>query len=600
MRLRRYLLWGAWMVSVATWAQTGVTGTVTTGANTFGSTDIEASLTGQTGRLVISVDGGYERLSKRETWSSEDLDRTIPEINTRLTGYREGEDPVHQWWAKLSASYDLDSLNLLSASLGGFLLKHDMLNNGHVTLFNNARGETFPYGYRESLPNQGYRSWNGKLDYQHLTSRPGEMLTLSYMLSLSRRHEDTQTDYFDEDGNSLEELQDMETTVNRFTEHTFQADWVRPLGGGHQLELGVKHIYRFNHSHFTDYILAGGVIDHITPYIDDPLEHVTRVTGAYADYLFQTVRWTLQAGLRYEHTYLFCDNMDAAVENFTHHQNHWLPQACVTWRPTDRQTLTLSYASSVQRPGIHMLNSAITGTPTMSYLGNPNLIAANTYAVALGYQLETPRLTLRLTPAYKFANDGLTTVEVNYDEIRVQTYDNGLCYRSFQIGQNVEWKPFASTAFELDNTVVYAYNDHTSRGYTNDSWTDEYNVNLRQQLPWKLHLTLGAEGQIGRKAIDAYSRVHSWYNYHASLERSFLKDDRLTVSIDAKNIFNRTLSVTNSIINGGFSERNIVCTRGRQFGIRVAYRFGSLRTKVWKAEHTIENNDEIGGIYEEH
>ena len=588
------------MASVAAWAQTGVTGTVSTRANTLGSTDVEASLTGKTGRLVIAVEGGYERQSKRETWTGEDLDRTIPEMDARLTDYKEGEDPVHQWWAKLNASYDLDSLNLLSASLGGFLLKHDMLNNGYVTIFNHAPVETLPYGYWESLPNQGYRSWNSKLDYQHMTHRPGEMLTLSYMLSLSRKKEDTQTDYFDEDGSSLGELQDLETTINRFTEHTFQADWVRPLGDGHQLELGAKHIYRFDYSHFADYILDGGTVEQTKPYIDDPLEHVTRVTGAYADYLFQTARWTLQAGLRYEHTYLFSDNMDEAIENFTHHQNHWLPQACVTWRPTDRQTLKLSYASSVQRPGILMLNSAITGTPTMSYLGNPNLIAANTYSVALDYQLETPRLTLHVTPAFKWANDGLTTVEENYDEIRVQIYDNGLRYRSFQIGQNVQWKPFSTTAVQLDNTIAYAYNNHTNRGYTNDSWTDDYNVTIRQQLPWKLNLTLGAEGQIGRKAIDAYSRMHSWYNYHASLERSFLKDDRLTVSIDAKNIFNRTLSVTNSIVNGDFFERNIVSHRGRQFCIRVAYRFGSLKTKVRKAEHTIENNDEIGGIYEEH
>ena len=70
--------------------------------------------------------------------------------------------------------------------------------------------------------------------------------------------------------------------------------------------------------------------------------------------------------------------------------------------------------------------------------------------------------------------------------------------------------------------------------------------------------------------------------------------------VDAKNIFNRTLSVTSSVVNGSFSESNVVSTRGRQFSITVAYRFGSLKTKVKKTEHTIENDDLIGGIYEEH
>ena len=588
------------MASVSMWAQTGITGTVTTSANTLGGTDVEASLTGQTGRLVISLDGGYERQSKRETWMSEELNRFIPQLDATLAGYKEGEDPSHQVWAKLTASYDLDSLNLLSASLGGYLMKHDMRTNGYVAFLYPDNVEAIPFRYGESLPNRGYRSWNGKLDYQHLTRRPGEILTLSYMLSLARKHEDTMTDYFDKDYIAIVDMQDLETTINRFTEHTFQADWVRPLGRGHQLELGAKHFSRFDYSHFADYLLMDGIVDQTDSYIDDPLEHVTRVTGASGNYRFQKDRWTLQAGLRYEHTYLFSDNMDENMEDFTHHQNHWLPQACVTWRPTGQQTLKLSYASSVQRPGIIMLNSAVTGNPTMSYLGNPELIAANMYNVALDYQLETPRLTIHVTPAYKWTNDGLTTVEDVLGEIRLQTFDNGLRYRCFQIGQQVQWKPFDVTAIELDNTIAYVYNHYTVEGYTNDSWADNYHVTLTQQLPWKLNLTLGAEGQIGRKAIDAYSRMHSWYNYHASLERSFLKDDRLTVSIDAKNVFNRTLCVTNSIINGGFTESNVVGHRGRQFSIQVAYRFGSLKAKVKKAEHTIENNDEVGGIYEEH
>lgn len=71
------------------WAQTGITGTVTTSANTLGGTDVEASLTGQTGRLVISLDGGYERQSKRETWMSEELNRFIPQLDATLAGYKE-------------------------------------------------------------------------------------------------------------------------------------------------------------------------------------------------------------------------------------------------------------------------------------------------------------------------------------------------------------------------------------------------------------------------------------------------------------------------------------------------------------------------------
>ena len=43
----------------------------------------------------------------------------------------------------------------------------------------------------------------------------------------------------------------LQTERERFTEHTFQADWLRPLGKGHQLEIGTKYIDRNNNSHNT-------------------------------------------------------------------------------------------------------------------------------------------------------------------------------------------------------------------------------------------------------------------------------------------------------------------------------------------------------------
>lgn len=45
------------------------------------------------------------------------------------------------------------------------------------------------YGYRDKywMPGYSHHSWNGRLDYQHKTRRKGELLTLSYMLALTRQ-----------------------------------------------------------------------------------------------------------------------------------------------------------------------------------------------------------------------------------------------------------------------------------------------------------------------------------------------------------------------------------------------------------------------------
>ena len=45
------------------------------------------------------------------------------------------------------------------------------------------------YSYRDKywMPGYSHHSWNERLDYQHKTRRKGELLTLSYMLALTRQ-----------------------------------------------------------------------------------------------------------------------------------------------------------------------------------------------------------------------------------------------------------------------------------------------------------------------------------------------------------------------------------------------------------------------------
>ena len=49
----------------------------------------------------------------------------------------------------------------------------------------------------ESRDSYGYsrHSRNGRLDYEHKTRRKGELLTLSYMLALTRQHTDQENEY---------------------------------------------------------------------------------------------------------------------------------------------------------------------------------------------------------------------------------------------------------------------------------------------------------------------------------------------------------------------------------------------------------------------
>jgi hypothetical protein len=90
--------------------------------------------------------------------------------------------------------------------------------------------------------------------------------------------------------------------------------------------------------------------------------------------------------------------------------------------------------------------------------------------------------------------------------------------------------------------------------------------------------------------------MHGWYGYYASLQRSFLKDDRLTVRIMTNDPFNRYIKYVDEAVNGDFRDLGTSWNRGRQFAISVSYRFGSLKASVKKAARSIENDDVVGGI----
>ena len=210
----------------------------------------------------------------------------------------DGTNPGSIHYADINASYDIDSLNLLSASFGGYFYKLNVQGDSRTSLSNSSSDILYRFNNHYWMPGYSHHSWNGRLDYEHKTRRKGERLTLSYMLALTRQHSDQENTYTEIVNAPFKYTGSLQTERERFTEHTFQADWLRPLGKGHQLEIGTKYIDRNNNSHNKQDFYG---IDLLT---NDEFRHTTRVHAAYADYIYNHDKWSARAGLRYEHSYM--------------------------------------------------------------------------------------------------------------------------------------------------------------------------------------------------------------------------------------------------------------------------------------------------------
>ena len=567
----------------------GITGVVSASYTSLSHPNFYTSLTGQMGKLLLSVDYGFGKMTDKDSYNRTEVDRTYLNTGNRMLSNSEGSNPGDIHYTNLNASYDIDSLNLISASFGGYFYKLNVQGDGSTWLGHDDQ-PIYSYNNHYWMPGYQHHSWNGRLDYEHKTRRKGERLTLSYMLALTRQHTDQENTYtelmnvpFPYSGSMMKERE-------RFTEHTFQADWLRPLGKGHQLEIGAKYIDRNNNSHNTQDFYDTDMLT------SNEFQHTTRVLAGYADYIYKRNKWSARAGLRYEYSFMQGSYPDGKGESFDKHLGDWVPQATLKYQLTDAQSLKLNYTTSINRPGISYLNPAASITPTVVSQGNPNLESSHTQRLSLIYSYILPKLTFQFAPAYSFSSGGISSVQTAKGDVRYTTYDNILRYRRFSVEQYVQWKPFDGTTLIINNNLRYEHNENPNLGYCTHGWSDIGYVHLTQKLPWKLRLYLSVNGKIGHSPSGVYYIQHSWYNYYASLQRSFLKGDRLTVRLGANSPFDKYLPSVAETVNGNYRDYQQSWNRGRCFTISVNWRFGSLKSSVKKTEHSIENDDVVGGI----
>ena len=570
----------------------GITGSATASYTTLNHPNLGAYLTTQIGKTIISVDYGYGGMSSKETENKNETERTYISSGNVMKSVSEGTNPGYVHYADIDASLDIDSLNLISASLGGYFYKLDVKGGGLTQMY--APDKSLLYSYRDNywMPGYSHHSWNGRLDYQHKTRRKGELFTLSYMLALTRQHTEQESSYTDLQNSPFDYTGKLQNLRERFTEHTFQADWLRPIAEGHKLEAGIKYIYRSNNSHTVQDFYAA------TPYpsYSSEFEHTTQVAAAYADYIMQIGKWSARAGLRFEHSYMKGTYPDGSDESFGRHLNDWVPQLSVKYQISDAHSLKLGYITSINRPGISYLNPAVINSPMQVQYGNPELSSSRNQAIHLIYSYISQWLTLQLAPAFKYYSDGIGRLIYAKDDVRYQTYGNIEKLTRWQLEGYVQWKPFKGTTLSANFNLWDDKIENPSIGLSQKGYSGFYYLNGSQLLPWKLRLTAYTYGEMGHSINNVYSYSRSWNRYGCSLQRSFLNEDRLTVRITANDLFRKYRHYTDCTTQGDILGYSDSANRASMINFSISYRFGKLKASVKKTETTIDNSDVVGGI----
>ena len=503
------------------------------------------------------------------------------------------EQPAWVYSLNLNASLEIDSLNLITASFGGYRYGLNIYGDSHIE-YHDAAGQLITsYDNPFNVPLYGGMSWNGRADWEHRTSRKDEVLTASYMFSTTGQQEEQYDSLINLVNPPFDYTSYNKWGKERFIEHTWQLDYQLPLWSHHLLEVGGKYIMRLNKSHNRMQYNSADELD-----TDTRFKHDMHVGAAYTSWRYEVGDFTLRGGLRYEYSHFRASYPNGDEDSFGRDLHDLVPSASVHWQLSPFNSLRLSWATSLNRPGIQYLNPAVRRYTTTIEYGNPHLSSARNNMLSINFQHTSNRLTFNVKPTLTITNNLIGTYRTVQDDIVHLTNSNDCRYLMAGVGGFVQWMITSKTTFYMNGELCYKRYRNPSQDLTNSGWGGNLYAQLSQKLPWKLRATATCMWYgIGHDLRHVYGYSSMPYpTIMLGLSRSFLKDNRLTVKLNANSILRKYEVSKGYITKGDYVNHGVGHFNQRNVQLSMSYAFGSSNTRVKQTETTVENDDLVGGL----
>ena len=554
----------------------GIYGSVMAHVNSLGNAYGSGSVNARLGKWTLSAslqpthyeNNGLEKSTVRETSAWTSTETSFEDIrNNEFTG-------------NFAASFEPDSLNLISASLG---LGHSP-NTGsmHDARFRAFSGDTEIYSY--NMDANYHENWSdlmGSLDWQHRFRRnPDRVLTLSWQV-LDNPAWTRDTTFVSNVHGTLPFDADNVILVkdNKSLENTFQADFVTPVGDHQSFITGAKLILR----HFST-----DATDGVTPVEYD---YHSNIGAAYAEYAGTFGRFTLTGGLRYEHTW---QDYHQTGQDFSLDYGNFVPNASIQYDITPRSNLSLSYNIRISRPGITYLSPYVNRTApnTVSY-GNPELEAENGHRFSLIYNLSGPKWVVSVRLADHFSGNGIFKYTVLKGDISESTYGNIVGRNTVGANVYVNWNASGKTRifFSADGGYQKFWGDKLV--LKNEGFGLSTMTGFQQVLPWDLRLSSSLSLSTRTYDLQGWSKSPSYLGVR--LAKSFL-DDRLVLTLSGMTNLNKGKAENKYHMRAAdFTSTNLSLIPWRSIGLSVSYSFGKKQISVKRTDRSIVNDDLVGG-----
>ena len=572
----------------------GLTGTVRANASTKDGVNGYGGglfLSTKTGKFGLTANLNYRKNpDPNQTWTGDK--ENFNSQTTKYISQNAISNSTYQfYYGNLEASYEFDSLNLLSLSIGGYnghALSHDV---GSTYALNASRDTLSAFKQLTSNEN----GWGGidlSLDYQRTFKKPEKLLTLSYKLS---RTPNTTDSYSDLKGllNYKSYNQHIQNNAQG-DEHTFQVDYTEPFNKIHVVEVGAKYILRLN-TGVNTYLFqqdSTQIWEPMPNQSKNDLDQRQNILGAYGSYTLNLKKFSVRAGLRFEYT---GSNIVLTDTNFHVNFQNLVPSVSMSYKFNESSNVRLSYKQRISRPGIWYLNPFLDNSnPYSTYQGNPDLMPEVDNSFSLNYSYITPKLNVNTNLFTSFTDNSIERVSKSLnDTVVYNTYNNiGL---SRNVGMSVygNWQPNKFIRINLNSNLGYT-SMTTNDGSRLKNKGTNYSVSAGSQFTLPAEIKLNLNGGYYSPRIMLQGQRSPYYYYGVSLSRDFM-DKKLNISVYSQNPFEERTKYSSFTQTADYRFDDVSTNITRSFMISVSYRFGELKNQIKKVERTIVNDDVKGG-----
>ena len=366
--------------------------------------------------------------------------------------------------------------------------------------------------------------------------------------------------------NNEEEAAESTSKIRNYL-YAVKATASRPIGKGH-LSIGTEETFTNRH----DLFLQSG-------FSTDANNHVKQsFWSAFVNYSLPLGKWNFSAGFRYEHqkTDYYENNKYQKEQSPTY--NDFIPTLSANYR-NGNWNLTLSYKNYKENAPYSILTNAINYRSKYEYMtGNPLLPKQTSDRLALDASWKW----IYMSTWYQHVKNSLTTVTQAYnDETHpgVTIIDYQAIPDSYSYGTMLTlapklgiWQPQVTTGVSFWDSDLEAIG-------INYDWNDPYWYVILDNtfnLPKGWFINLQATYVPKFKQGSADKKAMGVVDFR--LSKSFLKDDALSVTLTAKDIFH-TQHNAMTAYSIGTSTTFTEYYDHQRVGITLSYKFNATKSK---------------------